>query len=115
MVRSVQFNPTGSSITDASLEVNTQKNWVEGIWDNDKIVNPGYNAFKDVLNSVEAGKAFSHVTNQSGKDAVTAPDPVNTKPSKQASPVILRVVNTPEPAGITAPVNEKPRTVFPPD
>ena len=50
-----------------------------GIYDDDKIINPGYDAWKDVLNSDEAGKAFSNVTNQSGKSAVSAPFPVIDK------------------------------------
>ncbi len=79
MVRSVQFNPTGSSITNASLSVDTQNTWVNGIYDDDKIVNPGYDAWKDVLNSDEAAKAFSNVTNQSGKSAVSAPFPIIDK------------------------------------
>ncbi len=79
MVRSVQFNPTGSSITTASLDIDTQKNWVEGIWDENKIINPGYDDWEKVLNSDEAGKAFSNVTNQSGKDALSAPFPVIDK------------------------------------
>ena len=29
-------------------------------------------------------------------------------------PISVKVVNTPSPAGIEAPVNENPRTVFPP-
>ena len=37
--------------------------------------------------------------------------PVHTKPPRQASPCISNVVNTPEPAGITAPEKEKPITV----
>ena len=79
MTRSTSFNPTGASITNASLEVDTQNTWVSGIYDDDKIVNPGYDAWKDVLNSDEAAKAFSNVTNQSGKSAVSAPFPIIDK------------------------------------
>ena len=43
------------------------------------------------------------------------PAPETTTPDKQASdPETVIVVNTPSPAGITAPVNEKPNTVLPP-
>ena len=43
--------------------------------------------------------------------SVAAPAPVRTRSPKQASPVTLIVVRTPEPAGIASPSIEKPRTV----
>ena len=47
---------------------------------------------------------------------VVPPAPDKTKPDKHAFPLdTVTVVRTPEPAGIDAPVNEKPKTVEPPD